>query len=100
MVIILRIQERNKSLGMPENMQFGLENVTLSPIAYITADFKKVVSDLFHPGCTLLESECIKRKMKLSEQPRNITIALKSFHMQYRSTFAMHQSDFTLQIPK
>ena len=50
---------------MLENVQFGWEIVTY-PEAYITVDFK-VVSDPFHGGSTLVESECIKRKAKLSE---------------------------------
>ena len=32
---------------------------------------------------TLAEDECIKRKMRLSEQPSNITIVQKAFHIQY-----------------
>ena len=35
---------------MPENMQFGWEIFTLRPIVYITVDFKKVFSNLFHHG--------------------------------------------------
>ena len=52
-----------KSLGMPENMQFGWK--TLSPVAFLTVDSKKVVSDQFHLCSTLVETECIKRKMRL-----------------------------------
>ena len=50
-------------------MQFGREIVTLSPVVYITVDFKKLVNDLFHLGSTLVESECIKRKRRLPEEP-------------------------------
>ena len=39
---------------------------TLSPVAYVTVDFK-VVSDLFHAGSAVVQSECIKRKTRLSE---------------------------------
>ena len=35
---------------MPENMQFGWELFTLSPVANVTVDSKKVVRDLFHAG--------------------------------------------------
>ena len=35
---------------------------TLSPVAYITVDFKKLVSDLFHAGSAMVGSESIKRK--------------------------------------
>ena len=34
---------------------------------HITVDFKKLVSDLFHAGSPLVESECIKRKTRLSK---------------------------------
>ena len=44
------MQEENKSLGMLKIVQFGREIFTLSPVAYITVDFKKLVSDLFHAG--------------------------------------------------
>ena len=54
---------------MIENMQFGWEIFASSQVAYITVDFKKVVSDLFHPGFTLVESKCINRQIKLSEKP-------------------------------
>ena len=47
---------------MLENMQLGWEIFTLRPVAYITVDFKKVVSDLFHARSTLVEIECIKKK--------------------------------------
>ena len=44
------MQEGNKSLGMLKTVQFGREIFTLSPVTYITIDFKKLVSDLFHTG--------------------------------------------------
>ena len=44
------MQEGNKSLGMLKIVQFGREILTLSPVAYITVDFKKLVSDPFHAG--------------------------------------------------
>ena len=78
-------------------MQFGWE--ILSPVVYITVDFKKVVSDLFQTGSTLVESECIKRKTTLSEWPRNVTIASKTFPNAIQSYLAMHQSDFTCKYP-
>ena len=52
---------------MLENMQFGWEIFSLSPVAYITVDFKKVVGDLSYAGSTLVESECFKRKRSQSE---------------------------------
>ena len=48
------MQEENKSLGMLKIMQFGREIFTLSPVAYITVDFKKLVSDLFHAGSAVV----------------------------------------------
>ena len=71
---------------MSKNMQFGRGIFTLSLVAYVTLDLKKLVSDLFHAGSAFVGSKSIKRKTRLSEQPQNITIASKPFHMQYRST--------------
>ena len=48
------MQEGNKSLGMLKIVQFGRENFTLSPVAYITVDFKKLVSDRFRAGSTVV----------------------------------------------
>ena len=42
------MQEGNKSFGMLKFVQLGREILTLSPVAYVTADFKNLVSDLFH----------------------------------------------------
>ena len=42
------MQEGNKSLGVLKIVQFGREIFTLSPVAFIPIDFKKLVSDLFH----------------------------------------------------
>ena len=61
------MHEGNKRLGM-HNIYNLNGNVLLS---YITVDFKKVASDLFHAGSTLVESECMKRKRKLSGPKRN-----------------------------
>ena len=71
---------------MPRNLQSGWKIFILSPVFYLTADVKKVASSLFHAGSTLVESKCIKTKTTPSEQSRNITIALKPFHMQYAVT--------------
>ena len=60
-------QEGNKSLGMLKNVQFLREIFALSPVTYITVNFTKLVSDLFHASSTVIESECIKRKTRLSE---------------------------------
>ena len=50
--MIQRIQERTKSLDMLKNMQFGWDFFILSPVVFITVDFK-VVNDLFHTGSSL-----------------------------------------------
>ena len=52
---------------MLKNVQFEQEIFTLSPVAYITVDFKRLVSDLFHAGSALVGSKSIKRKTRLSE---------------------------------
>ena len=48
-------------------MQSGREIFTLSPVAYITVDFKKLESDLFQAGSALVQSKSIKRETRLSE---------------------------------
>ena len=48
------MQEGNKSLGMLKIVQFGREIFTLSPVTYITVDFKKLVSDLLHAGSAVI----------------------------------------------
>ena len=45
------MQQGKNSLGMLKNVQFGREVFTLSPVARITVDFKKLVSELFQAGC-------------------------------------------------
>ena len=42
------MKEGNKSLGILKDVQFERDIFTLSPVAYITVDFKKLVSDLVH----------------------------------------------------
>ena len=39
---------------MLKTVQFGREIFTLSPVAYITVDFKILVSDLFHAGLAVI----------------------------------------------
>ena len=41
------MREGNKSLGMLKTVKSRREIFTLSPVTYITVDFKKLVSDLF-----------------------------------------------------
>ena len=48
------MREGNKLLGMLKIMQFGLEIFSLSPVAYITVDFKKLVSDLLRAGSAVI----------------------------------------------
>ena len=48
------MQEGNKSLCMLKIVQFAREIFTLSPEAYLTGDFKKLVSDLSHAGSTVI----------------------------------------------
>ena len=59
------MQEGNKSLVMLKIVQFGRENFILSPVAYVTVDFKKLVGDLFH-GIKRMHQE----KTRLSEWPQ------------------------------
>ena len=48
------MEQENKSLGMLKIVQFAREILTLSSVAYITVDFKKLVSDLFHAGSAVV----------------------------------------------
>ena len=63
----LKNAEGNKRSGMLKNVQFGRTIFTFSPVAYVTIDFKRLVSDLFHAGSALVESKSIKRKTRPSE---------------------------------
>ena len=84
------MQEENKSLGMLKNVQFGREIFTLSPLAFITVYFKMLVSDLFHAGSALVESESIKsfKKQDIRIAPKhNNSLETFSYDIPYRSTF-------------
>ena len=48
------MQEGNRSVAMLKIVQLGREIFTLSPVAYITVDFKKLVTDLFHAGSAVI----------------------------------------------
>ena len=87
---------------MLKNVQFGREVFTLSPVTYITVDFKKLVSELFQAGC-------VGRQGIYQEKYEAIIIAPKhNNRFETRvETFpyliqkhpllrAMHHSDFTL----
>ena len=41
------MRQGNRSLGVLKNVRFGGEMFTLSHVACITVDFKKLASDLF-----------------------------------------------------
>ena len=63
----LKNADKKQNFWSAKNVLFGWEIFTLSPVAYITVDIKKLVSGLFHAGSTLVESEYIKRKARLTE---------------------------------
>ena len=58
-----------RKFGYALNMQFGREIFTLSPVAYMASEFKKLVSYLFH--------------IRIVAKHNSTS---KAFHMQYRST--------------
>ena len=58
----LKNKRRKQKFEYTKNRHFGWECSTLYPVAYRTIDFTKVLSDQFHPGSSLVESECIKTK--------------------------------------
>ena len=84
---------------MVKNVQVGQEIFTLRLVAYITVDFKKLVSDLF---------PCLFRfGRKRMHQEKNEAIRIAPTHNNSLETFpyaiqkhlTLYQSDFTLQIP-
>ena len=92
--------QEGKNLGKLKIVLFGREIFTVNPVAYITVDFKKLVSDPFHAGSA---AHGIKRMYQ--EKIKPIRIAPKHNNSLETSPYAihkhhtMHQSDFTLQIP-
>ena len=86
MVKIQRVQDGNKSLGMLKIVQFRREIFTLSPVVYITIDFKKLVSELFHAGFRCGIKQMYQEKNEVIRIAPNITIASKPLHLQYEST--------------
>ena len=58
---------RKQKFEYVKKCQFERKIFTLSPTAYIKINIKKLVSDLFHAGSALAESESTKRKSRLSE---------------------------------
>ena len=71
-------------------VQFGREIFTLSPLAYITVDSKKLVCDLF--WADQRKNKAIKIAPKHNNSLEPSPYAIQKHH-------AIHQSDFTLQIP-
>ena len=59
--------ERKQKVGNAKKYVIWMGNFTLSPVSYVTVNFKKVVSDQkFHAGSPFVESKCMK-KMRLLE---------------------------------
>ena len=83
---------------MPKIVQFGREIFTLSPVAYRAVDFKKLVWDPFklvllsYKANVSREYEAIRIANKHNNSLETSPYAIQWYH-------AMHQSDFTLQIP-
>ena len=78
-------------------VQFGWEIFTLSPVAYITVDFKKLVSISRWFRCGIKQmyqekNEATRIAPKYNNSLQTSPYAIQKHH-------AMHQSDFTLQIP-
>ena len=71
------------------NMKFGREIFTLSPVAYITVNLKKLVTDLFHSSSALIGSESIKKK--------NEAIKIAPLHNNSLETFSYTKYRSTLQ---
>ena len=58
---------RKQKFGYVRQYAIRMRKFYLSPVADMTVDFKKMVSDLFRTGSTLVERECIKKKTRLSK---------------------------------
>ena len=56
-------------LVMLKSVQFGQEIFTLSLVAYITVDFKTLVSDLFHYGFALVKKNLSREKRSYQNSP-------------------------------
>ena len=93
------MQQGNRSLGMLKNVQFVGKMFTLSHAAYITVDFKKLASDLFQAASSLVESKSTEKKNEAIRTAPKHNSSLETFPYLIRKHLAMHQSDFTLQIP-
>ena len=65
------MQERSEGLGMLKNVQFEREIFASSPVAYITVDYKKLVSDPI--SCWF----CFGRKSVYQEKNEAIRITPK-----------------------
>ena len=59
---ILKNAGRKQKFGCARKHAIWMGNFISSPVAYITVDFKKMVSDLFQAGCTLVESNISREK--------------------------------------
>ena len=79
-------------------VQFGREIFTLSLVAYVTVDFKKMVSDLFHAGSLWYKANVSREKRGYQIAPKHNN-SLETSPYAIQKHHAMHQSDFTLQIP-
>ena len=79
-------------------MQFGRGNFTLSLVAYITVDFKKLLSNLFHTGPILVDLLIHQEKNEAIRIVPKHNNSLETFPYLIQKYLAMHQSDFTLQI--
>ena len=64
------MQEGNKSLGVLKNAQFGREILNLSPVACITVDFKKLVSDPFMPAPLWYKANVSREKRCYQNSPQ------------------------------
>ena len=73
---------------------------TLSHVDYITVYLKKLVSNLFHHGSALVETECMKRKTRLAigRAPKHYN-SIETFPYAIQKHLVMHQSNFTLKKP-
>ena len=90
------MQERNKTLGMLKNLQFGWDIFTLRLEAYIIVEFKKLVSDISHAGSALIEAD--SREKRGNQNSPKYNNSLKTFPCAILKHLAMHQSEFILKI--
>ena len=89
---------KQKFAYMLKIVQFGREIFTLRPVAYITVDFKKLVSDVFLLVPLWWKANVSREKRGYQNSPKHNN-SLETSPCAIQKHHAVHQLHFTLQIP-